>query len=68
MVAIELATHGALGALVSERGYQATRLNQASVTFAILLAPASAVLVYRGHAVFALVIATATTAADQIKI
>ncbi|TMJ54830.1 MAG: O-antigen ligase family protein [Alphaproteobacteria bacterium] len=63
MVAIELATHGALGALVSERAYQATRLNQASVSFAILLAPASAVLVYRGHAVFALVIATATTAA-----
>ncbi len=63
MVAIELATHGALGALVSERAYQATRLNQASVSFAILLAPASAALVYRGHAVFAVMIATATTAA-----
>jgi O-antigen ligase len=63
MVAIELATHGALGALVSARAYQATRLNQAAVSFAILLAPASAVLVYRGHAVFALVIASATAAA-----
>ncbi len=63
MVAIELATHGALGALVSERAYQATRLNQASVSFAVLLAPASAALVYRGHAVFAVMIATATTAA-----
>jgi exopolysaccharide production protein ExoQ len=63
MVAVELATHGALGALVSERAYQAARLNQASVSFAILLAPASAVLVYRGHAVFALGIATVTTAA-----
>jgi exopolysaccharide production protein ExoQ len=63
MVAVELATHDALGALVSERAYQAARLNQASVSFAILLAPASAMLVYRGHAVFALVIATATTAA-----
>jgi exopolysaccharide production protein ExoQ len=63
MVAIELATHGALGALVSERAYQASRLNQASVSFAILFAPAGAVLVYRGHAVSALVISTATTAA-----
>ncbi len=63
MAALELATHGALGALVSERAYQSTRLNQASVSFAILLAPASAVLVYRGRAVFAVMIATATTAA-----
>jgi hypothetical protein len=63
MAAIELATQGALGALVSERAYQSTRLNQASVSFAILLAPASAVLLYRGHAVFALMIATATFAA-----
>jgi O-antigen ligase len=63
MAALELATHGALGALVSERAYQSTRLNQASVSFAILLAPASVVLVYRGRAVFAVMIATATTAA-----
>jgi len=33
MVSIELATQGSLGALVSERAYQFTRLNQASVSF-----------------------------------
>ncbi len=63
LVAIELVSHGAFGALVSERAYQATRMNQASVSLAILLAPASAVVAYRGHAVFAFVIATATAAA-----
>jgi len=63
MAAIELATQGALGALVSERAYQSTRLNQASVSFALLVAPASAVLLYRHRAVFALMIATATFAA-----
>ena len=62
MVAIELATQGALGALVSERVYQTTRLNQASVSFAILLAPLSVVLACRGHAALGLMIGTAMTA------
>ncbi len=60
MVLTELATHGALGALVSERPYQAARLNQASVSFAILLPPVCAVLVSRGRAVFATMIAIVT--------
>jgi len=63
MVSIELATQGALGALVSERAYQSTRLNQASVSFAILLAPLGAMLVNRRHGALALVIVTAMIAA-----
>lgn len=62
MAATELGSHGVLGALVTERPYQAARLNQASVSFAILLPPVCAFLACRGYAAFALVIATATVA------
>jgi O-antigen ligase len=62
MAATELFSRGALGALVTERPYQAARLNQASVTFAILLPPVCAVLVCRGQKVCAVVFATATVA------
>ena len=45
----DLATHGALSKPFSDRFYQDTWLNQASVTLAILLLPVSAVIVERGH-------------------
>jgi O-antigen ligase len=60
MAAIDLVTHGALGAPFTERAYQPAALNRASVSFAILLLPASAVLICRGRAVFALIMATTT--------
>lgn len=44
MTVTELATDGALSSHFSERAYRATQLNQASISFAILLLPASAVL------------------------
>jgi len=60
MAAIDLVTHGALGAPFTDRAYQPAALNRASVSFAILLLPASAVLIDRGRAVFALIVATVT--------
>ena len=62
MAAIELATDGALSALVTERTYNATRLNQASVAFAILVPPVGAVLVCRGRVAYAVMIAVVTVA------
>jgi exopolysaccharide production protein ExoQ len=60
MVLTELATGGALSSLFSDRLYRATRLNQGSMTFAILLLPAGAVLVYLGHPVLAVLLAAMT--------
>ena len=60
MVAIELATGGVLSSLFSDRAYRPTRLNQASISFALLLLPASAVLVSLGHAIFAMLLAAVT--------
>jgi exopolysaccharide production protein ExoQ len=62
MAVIELATDGILSSFFSERVYRATRLNQASVSFAILIFPACAVLVCRGRAIFALLLAAVTAA------
>ena len=62
MAVIELATDGMLSSFFSERVYRATRLNQASVSFAILIFPACAVLVCRGQAIFALLLAAVTAA------
>ena len=62
MAATDLFTAGAVGAPFTDRAYQAARLNRASVSFAILLVPASAVLVCRGQVIFALIMATTTTA------
>ena len=60
MVAIELATVGGLSSLVSDRAYWPTRLNQASLSFALLVLPASAFLLSLGHAIFATLFAAMT--------
>jgi O-antigen ligase len=62
MAATDLVTAGAVGAPFTDRAYQAAGLNRASVSFAILLVPASAVLVCRGQVIFALIMATMTAA------
>jgi exopolysaccharide production protein ExoQ len=49
MVAIELATAGGLSSLFSDRGFRTTRLNQASISFALLVLPATAALVCTGR-------------------
>ncbi len=63
MVAIELATAGGLSSLVSDRVYRPTWLNQASISYALLVLPASAVLISLGQTIFAalLVAVTAVT-------
>jgi O-antigen ligase len=60
MAAAERATGGVLSSLFSDRTYRASRLNQASISFAILLLPVSAMLVCRGQKIFAVLLATAT--------
>jgi exopolysaccharide production protein ExoQ len=60
MAAADLVTQGAVGAPFTDRAYQAAGLNRASVSFAILLLPASAVLLCRGHTIFALILASIT--------
>jgi len=62
MVAVELATAGALSSLFSNRGYRPTQLNQASISLALLVLPASALLISLGHAVFAILLAAVTAA------
>jgi O-antigen ligase len=62
MAATDLVTAGAIGAPFTNRAYQAAALNRASVSFAILLVPASAVLACRGQVIFALIMATSTAA------
>jgi O-antigen ligase len=60
MVAVELATAGGLTALVSTRAYLPTQLNQASISFALLVLPASALLISLGQAIFATLLAVLT--------
>ncbi|HKM69861.1 MAG TPA: O-antigen ligase family protein [Stellaceae bacterium] len=60
MAAIDLVTHGALGAPFTERAYQPAGLNRASVSFAILMLPASVVLICGGQTIVALIMATMT--------
>jgi O-antigen ligase len=62
IVLSELATGGALSSLFSDRLFQLTRLNQGSMTFAILLLPASVGLAALGHPVLAVFLAVATAA------
>jgi O-antigen ligase len=62
MTAADLASHGALGAPFTDRVYKTERLNQASVTFAILLLPVTAALVRGRPAIYPLLFATATAA------
>lgn len=60
MVAIELGTAGGLSSLVSDRAYRPTQLNQASISFALLVLPASALLISLGQAILATLLAAAT--------
>jgi exopolysaccharide production protein ExoQ len=58
MAIIDLATHGALSKPFSDRPYQPSWLNQASVAFAILLLPTSALAIGRGRSIPGLLLAT----------
>jgi O-antigen ligase len=58
----ELMTEGALSSYFSERVYQPARLNQASISFAILLLPVSAMVVARGHKISGTLLAIAISA------
>ncbi len=60
MVAIELATAGGLSSLVSDRAYRPTQLNQASISFALLALPASALLISLRQAILASLLAAVT--------
>jgi O-antigen ligase len=60
MAAADLVTHGAVGAPFTDRAYQPAGLNRASVSFAILLWPASAALFCRGQTICALMLALIT--------
>jgi exopolysaccharide production protein ExoQ len=62
MTAAEFATEGLLSSLLSDRAYRTTRLNQASISFAILVLPASAVLASLGQTICAVLLAVVTAA------
>ena len=62
MAAADLATHGAVGAPFTDRAYQPSGLNRASVSFAVLLLPMTVVLVTRSSPISAILLATATAA------
>lgn len=62
MAATDLATDGALSAPFFDHVFRVTRLNRASVSFAILLLPVSAVSACRGQPLLALLFATAAAA------
>jgi O-antigen ligase len=63
MLVIEIATAGSLSSLVSDRNYRPTQLNQASISFALLVLPASAVLISLGQAIFATLLSVVTAVA-----
>jgi O-antigen ligase len=63
IVAIELATAGGLSSLLSDRAFRPTQLNQASISFALLVLPASAALVCLGQPILATLLAAATAVA-----
>jgi exopolysaccharide production protein ExoQ len=58
--AADLLTRGAVGAPFTDRIYQAAALNRASVSFAITLLPAGAVLLCRGQRLLGLAIGATT--------
>jgi O-antigen ligase len=59
---VELATGGFLGSFFTDRPYRPTRLNQAAMSFAILLLPAGAVLVALGQTLLSLLLTSAAVA------
>jgi O-antigen ligase len=62
MALTELMTDGALSSYFSDRAYQPARLNQASISFAILCLPISGILVCRGYKLPGTLLAVATAA------
>jgi O-antigen ligase len=62
VAAIDLATAGSISSLFSDRVYRTSWLNQASISFAILLFPTSATLFLLGLTKAAAIIAAATAA------
>jgi O-antigen ligase len=62
LATIEVMTSGGASSFLSDRVFRATRLNRASVTFAILVFPASAMLACRGQRISALLLAAVTSA------
>jgi O-antigen ligase len=60
MTAVELATAGGLSSLVSSRAFRPTQLNQASISLALLVLPASALLISLGQSIFAILLAAVT--------
>jgi exopolysaccharide production protein ExoQ len=62
MAIIDLATQGALSKHFSDRPYQPAWLNQASVAFAVLLLPTSALPIGRGQRIWGLLLAAAGAA------
>ncbi len=59
---VDLVTAGVLGSFFTDRPYRPTRLNQASISFAILLLPTGAVLAAIGQTILALLLASAAAA------
>jgi exopolysaccharide production protein ExoQ len=62
MALTELMTDGVLSSYFSDRAYQPARLNQASISFAILCLPISGILVCRGYKMPGVLLAVATAA------
>jgi O-antigen ligase len=61
-VAVEITTGGRLSALLSDRAFWPTQLNQASISLALLALPASATLVCLGQPIIAILLAAAVAA------
>jgi len=61
-VAIEVASGGWLNSLLSDRAFWPTQLNQASISFALLILPASATLLCLGQPIMATLLAAAVAA------
>ncbi len=62
MATIEVATVGGLSSFFSDRAFRPTKLNQASISFALLILPVSAALVCLGRTISATLLAAATAA------
>jgi O-antigen ligase len=62
VAAVDIVTDGVVTSLFTDRTYRATRLNQASIAFAILSFPITSMLLCRGERIFAGLLAVATAA------
>lgn len=62
IVAIEMTTDGKFSSVFSDRAFWPTQLNQASISFALLMLPVSATLICLGQPIIAMLFATAVAA------